>query len=271
MLSKNQLFRVALRTAVAVFSLFMAPLVLSHTPKHQHCEEFVLDQESNAYPTTPGKMNCKVNYFFKHTCKALGMDGEKWMWSSWGFGSIPTYERRCKWIADDTPHEHKTIAKIQWWGSQNFVGEDRWQGIDQFGKNKCVELFKNDHMKSMKLHAEPGYSLEIFDSPNCSKDDDWGVITVPLEASMVELPKIGRRGPREVRPAGSYKFHRHNGLSGKVSAVRLTWSQPIPIPTPDPDPGSCDSILECPRGDCVTGIGIGHYECLRGRCKCIRD
>ena len=33
----------------------------------------------------------------------------------------------------------------------------------------------------------------------------------------------------------------------------------------------CTSMQDCPRGDCVPGAGIGHYECLRNKCRCLPD
>lgn len=37
-----------------------------------------------------------------------------------------------------------------------------------------------------------------------------------------------------------------------------------------PEP-QCESMIDCPRGDCVPGNGIGHYECLRNKCVCLPD
>jgi len=33
----------------------------------------------------------------------------------------------------------------------------------------------------------------------------------------------------------------------------------------------CRNRRDCPIGDCVSGPGIGHYECLRCRCVCLPD
>jgi hypothetical protein len=76
-------------------------------------------------------------------------------------------------------------------------------------------------MKSIKFWGTRGQKLQIFDNPDCKTDDDWGELTFPAGATVVTLPKIGRQGVREVRPKGSYNFHHHNGLPGKVSAIRI--------------------------------------------------
>lgn len=117
------------------------------------------------------------------------------------------------------------IAWIQWWHDKSFTGDRHRRDLHKSDIGKCLKLVHNDAMKSIKVHNDAGFGkafrLQIFDNGNCSSSDDWGEITVDHSMSIVELPKIGRQGPGSVQPPGTYQFHRHDGLPGKVSAIRL--------------------------------------------------
>lgn len=115
----------------------------------------------------------------------------------------------------------KERATLEWWDNNDFTGTKHTKYLYSGDHGKCLQLVHNDAMKSLKFYAKPGWILEIYDSPSCSKSDDWGKVTYPsYNVPCVSLPKIGRRGVNEVDPPGCYEFHFKNGLAGKVSAIR---------------------------------------------------
>jgi hypothetical protein len=57
-------------------------------------------------------------------------------------------------------------------------------------------------------------------------------------------------------------------LTGTKSPIHLIRCIPF---TGGNEDNECQSMIDCPRGDCVSGPGIGHYECQRGRCRCLAD
>jgi hypothetical protein len=120
-----------------------------------------------------------------------------------------------------TEFEH--LSYIEWYEKKDFRGTRHIRPLHPRDSGKCLRLRNNDAMKSIKFYGKPGWKLRIYDSPGCGGNDDWGELTFPNDENVksVSVPKIGRRGPDESRPEGSYRFHHHNGLPGKVSAIKL--------------------------------------------------
>jgi len=126
----------------------------------------------------------------------------------------------CEYPSTEEPQE--VDLHIDWWHEKDFTGTHHRRELYFEENGRCRKLVHNDAMKSIKFFALPGWRLQIFDSSDCKMNDDWGEITFPSQGNVtsVDLPKIGRRGPNEVIPAGSYEFHYKNGLPGQVSAIR---------------------------------------------------
>jgi hypothetical protein len=110
---------------------------------------------------------------------------------------------------------------IDWWEDFDFRGRFHTRTLYAADGGDCLKLENNDAMKSIKFYGMPGWRLRIYDSPSCSTSDDWGELIFPgTYGAVVELPRIGNNGPGLVSPPGAYVFHYHNGLPGKVSAIR---------------------------------------------------
>lgn len=126
----------------------------------------------------------------------------------------------------DLPYEDfncPRIPYIRWWEEKDFKGDSHKRVLNSSDHGKCLKLKNNDAMKSIKFYGLPGWKLYIYDNSGCSTGDDWGVLTFPNDQNaVVEVPKIGWRGESECNPPGSYKFHRDNGIVGKVSAIKHT-------------------------------------------------
>lgn len=135
-------------------------------------------------------------------------------WSSDGQYQI------CEYPSTEEPEE--VDLHIDWWHEKDFAGTHHRRELYFDDNGRCRKVEPNDAMKSIKFFALPGWRLQIFDNSDCKMNDDWGEITFPSQGAVtnIDLPKIGRRGPNEVIPAGSYEFHYKNGLPGKVSAIR---------------------------------------------------
>ena len=110
-----------------------------------------------------------------------------------------------------------------WWEDKDFRGNHHTKYMADLPKHICNQLVHGDKMKSLKLFAEPGWKLEIYDNSGCNKSDDWAEVTFPDDPNVkvVNVPKIGKNGESEVTPRGCYKLHYKNGLPGKVSAIKI--------------------------------------------------
>ena len=147
-----------------------------------------------------------------------GVDIHGWSLSTRTFAS-----KKHKVICKDHPSED--LYYFIWWEEKNFKGKSHKRILYPEDYGKCLDLVHNDKMKSIKFYGLPGWKLYIYDNGDCKKNDDWGVITFPenYNNTVVEVPLIGKQGPSSCNPPGLYEFHYHNGLPGKVSAVKFTY------------------------------------------------
>ncbi|MDH5327803.1 MAG: C1 family peptidase [Gammaproteobacteria bacterium] len=111
---------------------------------------------------------------------------------------------------------------LVWWEGKNYTGRKHTRYLNPSEHGKCLVLVNQDKMKSLKLYAFPGWKLELYDKSSCDRGDDWGEVMFPNNSSVsvVELPKIGKNGESQVKPAGCYKLHKKQGLPGQVSSIK---------------------------------------------------
>jgi hypothetical protein len=79
--------------------------------------------------------------------------------------------------------------------------------------------FMDDEARSVRLvDVREGTEIRVYDDSNAGEDDDWALIRVLQRVPDYCVPSFQRDyDDRTV----SVRFHRHNGLDGKVSHVRV--------------------------------------------------
>jgi hypothetical protein len=123
--------------------------------------------------------------------------------------------------------------RLVWWEGDQFEQEEFEELVFLSDAGRCRPVRLNDEMRSFKFKAPPRWVVQVFDSPDCDKDnDDWASARVPGGSNEVQVPILGDDElivEATVTPPSSYDLRYDNGLSGKVSAIKfLAPRQDIP-------------------------------------------
>jgi len=98
-----------------------------------------------------------------------------------------------------------------------------------------------------------------------SDNGDSGSPVFRWHGTNVTLSGILWGGPDD---GSSFVFSPMNQIEQELGPL-TTFN--FPTSSSQPSTPVCNSILDCPGGDCVAGPGIGHYECIHGKCVCLKD
>lgn len=86
--------------------------------------------------------------------------------------------------------------------------------------------WKNDEIKSFKLRwVTPGTRILLFDDPKGSEKDDWVEITVNSWQKELDMKHLEINIPWN-NSKMSMKYHKKNGLNGKVSHIKIYPARP---------------------------------------------
>lgn len=121
-----------------------------------------------------------------------------------------------------TSFSFSALADISFYSNFNGLGNKINSLKDNEDRDinlKQVSGWKNDEIKSLRLQSvTPGTIIRLYDNPDAKTNDDW------VEIKVKQLkPEIIIDNLEENRNPSDYqqKFHRVNGLNGKVSHIKV--------------------------------------------------
>lgn len=115
-----------------------------------------------------------------------------------------------------------TFAEVEFYNKDRGVG--RLEGVLAHHRFKVLNLkresgWRNDEIRSLRLKSvTPGTRIYLFDDPQGLKNDDWVEIEVKKMGQDVIVPYLEQSVSTDYY---QQKFNRKNGLSGKVSHIRI--------------------------------------------------
>lgn len=128
---------------------------------------------------------------------------------------------------------------------------------------------ENDEMRSLKLRGmKAGQRITFYDRPDGSRDDDFGVLNIDKDIPWDDPQVVNRLELTQSSPFFRYAYSGGDGLSGKVSHIRVQ---------PSADPGS-DSAVVLLNGNngkggvtCTFGLAASDFWNLKDTSGCHND
>ena len=169
------------------------------------------------------------------------------------FGDSDTYRRLDdRYILFEGNHCSENLAG-SFWPRESRGHQDKVNA-------KKVAFIENDEARSVLIQGpiRKGEVLFLWDSPDGDGGDDHARIEVRKELKLGEGYCIGTFERTYHDSTVDVRYHKVNGLDGKVSLVANTWGKPVPAPAPRPTPSSSSGT--CGNGKRGNGI------CSDGAC-----
>lgn len=114
-----------------------------------------------------------------------------------------------------------TYATLDWWTRKHFRGRHYQQKLLVHEAGKCLELERDNRLRSFKLQAPAGWRLELYDHPDCNKAMDWAECRVEGEYQTVEVPEVDKAGEETSLPKGQFTFHDKVRSKGRISSIKF--------------------------------------------------